>query len=162
MRREAEQKDVVKDASEMQRLHEKLKKMHGELSEIVQSEFQEKERQCLYKKYQKEIRSITEISFTNGGAKAVQTRIRNQGTNLITALNYPNVPLTNNEAERNIRKMVVTRKISGGSRSNEGAKIHAVNMSVAQSILKQEKSLIEELRSLFVPPSLKWVSEKGE
>jgi transposase len=151
-------------SEEMEELHKKLKKMYGELSEIIQGEntLKEKDRKCLHKRYEKEIRKIVDFPFSFEDAKAIQTRIRNQGNNLITAIKYPNVPLTNNEAERNIRKMVVTRKISGGSQSTDGAKIHAVNMSVVQSILKQEKSLIEELRFLFSSPSWQGVSEKGE
>jgi transposase len=161
--RVSKEKTKLNNASkEMHELHGRLKEMYGELSEIVQSEFQKEERQCLFQCYEKEIQAIVEMPFTSEDAKTIQTRIKNQGNNLITAIKYPHIPLTNNEAERNIRKMVVTRKISGGSRSNEGAKIHAVNMSVVQSILKQEKSLIEELRSLFVPSSLQGVSEKGE
>lgn len=149
-------------SEEMRELHEKLKRMYGELSEITHRKFQRKERESFYGKYQREIQNIVDSPFSSEDAKSVQTRIKNQGNNLITALLYKNVPLTNNEAERNIRKMVVTRKISGGSRSTEGAKIHAVNMSVVQTILKQEKSLIEELRNLFVSPAWQGVSEKGE
>ncbi|MCK4765235.1 MAG: transposase [Candidatus Aminicenantes bacterium] len=52
----------------------------------------------------------------------MQTRISNQNTNLITALLHRNVSLTNNHSERNIRCFVVARKISGGSRSKDGAK----------------------------------------
>ena len=161
--RVSKEKTKLNNASkEMKGLHGKLKKMYGELSEIVESEFRKQERQVFYRKYEKEIQKIIDSSFSSEDAKAIQTRIKNQGNNLITALLYEKVPLTNNEAERNIRKMVVTRKISGGSRSSEGARIHAVNMSVVQSILKQEKSLIEELRFLFSPPSWQGVSEKGE
>lgn len=54
-------------------------------------------------------------AFDDAGAKYNKTAAQNK--NLLTALLYENVPLTNNLAERAIRPMVVTRKISGGSRS---------------------------------------------
>ena len=82
-------------------------------------------------------------------AKAIQTRIANQHTNLITALLYEGVPPTNNHAERMIRPMVVTRKISGGSQSDRGAATHAVNMSVMQTIALQGQSFLKEITRIL-------------
>ena len=88
----------------------------------------------------------------------IQTRIRNQGDTLLTALLIPNVPLTNNLAEQKIRPMVITRKISGGSRSDEGAMTHAVNMSVFQTIKMRNQPIISTLRNYI----LKGISGRTE
>ena len=66
------------------------------------------------------------------------------------------------KAERNIRKMIVTRKISEGSRSNAGAATHAVNMSVVQTLALKKESLVSELRKLLMPATSPWSLEKGE
>ncbi|MBI3815192.1 MAG: transposase, partial [Nitrospinae bacterium] len=82
------------------------------------------------------------------------TRIANQGINLLTTLLYNNVPLTNNLAERGIRPMVVIRKISGGNRSQEGAKTHSVNMSILQTIRFQQQPIISTLKNYLSSSTL--------
>ena len=81
-------------------------------------------------------------------AHAVQTRISNQREALIEALLHKDAPLTNNHAERQIRPMVVTRKISGGSRSDRGAATHAVNMSIVQTLLLQGKEFFQGIKEI--------------
>jgi len=137
-------------SKKMKSLHKKLKKMFSELSKIIESDFDKQKRQKAYDLYTNKTQAIIRKKYKSEDVKALQTRIINQNTNLITALKYPNVPLTNNEAERNIRKMVVTRKISGGSRSKKGAEIHAVNMSIIQTLHKRKESLATGLRMLLV------------
>jgi transposase len=147
---------------EMRDLHAILKAMFLELSEIIKKDFLQTERIKLHKIYRGKIEQIIKTDYAAADAKEIQTRIINQNTNLITALLYPGIPLTNNEAERNIRKMVVTRKISGGSRSNQGAATHAVNMSIIQTLAKKKDSLVSELQSLLAPAMVGLVLEKGE
>lgn len=43
---------------------------------------------------------------------------------------YPEVPSENNPAERGVRPIVITRKVCGGSRSEEGAKTKMILMSL--------------------------------
>ena len=82
----------------------------------------------------KKIRAIIARTYTLPDALAVQTRISNQDKNLVEALLHEGASLTNNHAERMIRPLVVTRRISGGSRSDDGAATHAVNMSIMQTL----------------------------
>jgi len=126
-----------------------LKKMFGELDMAIREPFDEKERKIAYAKYAKQIASIIERNYQSEDAKAVQTRIANQKTNLITALLHENAPLTNNHAERMIRPMVITRKISGGSRSGKGAATHAVNMSVIQTLVLKGKDFFAGINEIF-------------
>lgn len=65
-------------------------------------------------------------------------------------VNYEHVPLTHNLAERTIRSMIVTRKISGGSRSRNSAKIHAINMSVLQTLKMKKTTSILTLQKHFL------------
>lgn len=161
--RNSRERTAKEDSSpEMKALDATLKKVYAELSEIIQKDLTKEEREKLYRIYQKKIQKIINEKYTASDVKEIQVRIANQNTNLITALLYPNVPLTNNEAERNIRKMVVTRKISGGSRSNDGAATHAVNMSIIQTLARKKESLVSELRNILTPVSAKYSLEKSE
>lgn len=158
--KEKEEKD--NSSQEMKDLHVVLKTMFLELSNIVKQKLSIKKRKELHQIYQEKIQAIIDAQYLSSSAQEIQTRISNQNINLITAILYPGVPLTNNEAERNIRKMVVTRKISGGSRSDEGAATHAVNMSIIQTLALKKESIVSELRKLLVPEVIKSGLEKGK
>ena len=55
--------------------------------------------------------------------------------------------LTNNLAEQQLRPLVVMRKMSGGSKTLDGAKVHMVIMSVFQSIKLRGDPIVETLKS---------------
>lgn len=62
------------------------------------------------------------------------------------------IPAANNYAEREIRKVVIARKLSYGSQSQEGAKTREIWTSVLQSLKKREENprgkLLEALSKL--------------
>lgn len=162
IRNSREKAEKENSSKEMKRLDKTLKKMYTCLAELVGRDLTPFQRDDFYQIYKKKIEKIIHSKYLSEDTKSIQTRIINQNTNLITALLYPNVPLTNNEAERNIRKMVVTRKISGGSRSDEGAATHAVNMSIIQTLNLKKESLVAELQKLLTPAATRYSLEKGE
>lgn len=143
-----------KASKEVQILHRRLKRIFDELTTILASPFLIAKRQKAHLKYEAIFQQIIQARYKSNDTKQIQTRISNQGNNLITALIYEDVPLTNNLAERSLRPLVVTRKISQGSQSPEGAKTHMVNMSVFQSILLQGKDLLPSLKSAILAPAI--------
>jgi transposase len=68
------------------------------------------------------------------------------------------VPAENNYAEREIRKVVIARKLSYGSQSEEGAKTREIWTSVMQSLKKREvegqAKLLNVLNGLVENPEL--------
>ena len=145
--REAKERDGASEA--MRALHGELKALFGELKAITLEPFRPQIRARSHETYLTKIDAIVERAYVATDAIAVQTRIRNQRGNLLTALLHEHVPLTNNHAERMVRPMVVTRKISGGSRSARGAETHAVNMSVMQTLALQGKNIFAEIASML-------------
>ena len=151
------------DASaEITALHAELKEMFAEVEAVIACPFITTERRAAFVRLQTQLTVIEGRPYLHRDAQAVQTRIRNQHVNLLTAVLHADVPLTNNHAERQIRPMVVTRKISGGSRSPQGAATHAVNMSVLQTITLKGKPLIAELRKLLTLPEQRYALLKTE
>jgi hypothetical protein len=144
---DAAEKDSA--SKEIQVLHRELACLFQELGAIIRTQFNKNKRRAAYATYTKRIKTITARMYQHDDAKAVQTRIANQNTNLITALLYHGVPLTNNHAERMIRPMVITRKISGGSQSDRGAATHAVNMSVMQTLALKGQSFLEGITEII-------------
>jgi len=63
--------------------------------------------------------------------------------NLFEFVRNPNVDGTNNRAERALRPPVVARKISGGSRSQQGARNYEVLLSVSQTLHQNGQNLVE-------------------
>ena len=121
--------------------------MFASLRKIVQSPFESNKRVIDHELFEEEIKQIIDTPYQHEDSKEIQTPIANQKNNLITALLYEKVPLTNNHSERNLRDFVVARKISGGSRSQEGAKTNAVLMSIMQTNLLQNKPLVPTLKN---------------
>lgn len=154
LRKSREAAEDNQASQEVKNLHALLKTMFASLQEITGQPYQQTEREVAHECFKKQIENIINANYRHEDSRKIQTRIANQNTNLITAILYPNVPLTNNLAERQLRPMVVTRKISGGSRSWEGAKTHAVNMSVFQSLRLQQNPLVPTLKNIILSSSL--------
>lgn len=146
--RDAKERKGASD--EAKELFLKIQQLYGLLAEDIQKPFVKKDREDLFSAYREDLEKITAQAYQSQDAKRVQTYIKNLGNNLLTALLYENVPLTNNPAEQVARQIVIGRKISGGSRSKEGAKTHAVNMSIMQTILKQKLPLFATLESYLI------------
>lgn len=139
------------DASdEIKKLHKKLTNMFTLLAEDVAKPFNKKQRKEWQREYMQDVQKIIEAEYNHADTKRIQTRIRNQGKNLLTALLYPEVPLTNNLAERAIMPLVLTRKISRGSKTANGAKTHAINLSVIETIVKRKQPLLKTLHSYIL------------
>ena len=87
-------------------------------------------------------------------------RMRKHRQHLLTFLDKDEVDATNNEAERQIRPLVLQRKISCGNRSDRGASIHEVLTSVLATARQQGKDFVslviqalrEPLQPVFPSP----------
>jgi hypothetical protein len=64
---------------------------------------------------------------------------------------------TNNAAERAIRPAVVARKISGGSRSKNGAEAWATLASLLRTAGQQGKNILETVKSMLIAA---WAADK--
>lgn len=161
--RVAHEKVVLENASEdMKFLHEELKSMFLDLNEKIHEPFEKEKREKIFEEYAKYIQVIIDRTYESDDAKTIQTRVANQNTRLITALLHEGAPLTNNHAERMIRPMAIVRKISGGSRSNDGAAIQAVNMTIMQTLSLRGKDFLSGVREILESGSQRYGLGRGE
>ena len=65
----------------------------------------------------------------------------------------PEIDATNNISERELRALVIIRKISNGSRSRRGANASAMLLSVIQTLRLQKKNVLEGLCDVINNPS---------
>jgi transposase len=131
---------------ELKALHATLGTLFGICNKTITEPLKMGKQKRVYRYGWSILKNIINTEYKCPGAKKVQTRLKNEGKDILTALLYEGVPLTNNLAERIIRPMVIFRKITGGSRSAEGAKTTAVLRSVTQTIEMRKQPLIETLK----------------
>lgn len=91
--------------------------------------------------FEKELHTIIQKQYREDQAKKVQERIKHHLPRLLTCLKHEGVLPENNTAERALRNHVVMRKIFGGSRSPDGARVHEVNTSVLETLKKQNPDI---------------------
>jgi len=82
--------------------------------------------------------------FTDYWCINIVDRLKRFRHEWFTFMEHPDVSDTNNAAERGLRPSVVMRKITGGSRSDKGARNHEVIMSVMQTWDKQGIDFMDE------------------
>jgi transposase len=70
-------------------------------------------------------------------------------------VNHPQVPPTNNDAERSIRSIVLKRKISGPTRSRRGDEFIARGFSVVETCRRQGRDLIDYMHQAV----LAWIDK---
>lgn len=84
--------------------------------------------------------------------KFVKSVCRSHRENLFRFVDNPEIESTNNRAESGLRPLVVIRKISYGSKSEDGAETTAKLMSVLQTVKLQTKNPYEGILNLLQEP----------
>lgn len=80
--------------------------------------------------------------------KRLIKRLKRHRNELFTFLEYENVSPYNNHAEQQMRKPVLTRKVSQQNRSEQGSKTQAILMTLFRSAQLQGKNPVETILSL--------------
>ncbi len=73
--------------------------------------------------------------------------------NLFRFVTNPNIDPTNNISERELRALVIIRKISNGSRSTMGANATAMLLSVIQTLRLNKQNVLKGMHSILNNPS---------
>ena len=70
--------------------------------------------------------------------RALAREFLNDWEAIWAALSHPELPLTNNEAERALRHWVISRRISYGTRTPQGSRVFALLASVIETCRKRQ------------------------
>ena len=89
---------------------------------------------------------LAHADWTQPDARRLAARLRKDGEALLTFAEFPDVPATNNRAEREIRPAVVMRKVSYGSASARGAATRAILMSIYRTLKSRGLDPLAETR----------------
>ena len=85
-------------------------------------------------------------AWTHPDAKRLAKRLLKDGADLLTFAEFPEVPPTNNHAEREIRPAVLMRKASYGNASVRGAETRAILMSIYRTLKARGLDPLTETR----------------
>lgn len=80
----------------------------------------------------------------------IRQRLFKQQDHLLTFLDYPQVEATNNQAERQLRPAVISRKISCGNKTEQGASTWEILASLAATAHQQGNSFIDQVAQAMV------------
>lgn len=92
---------------------------------------------------------LAKVHFQHKLAEALRKRLARYQNEILTFLDYPEIEPTNNQAERQLRRSVIFRKITFGNRSQKGANNHKVIMSLVQTAELNGSRPIDLLFSLL-------------
>ncbi len=99
--------------------------------------------------FEKQIDELAQTPWEDPDAARLAARLTKYQKQLTTFLHRPEVDGTNNAAERALRPAVVMRKITGGSRSRQGAKAWAILASIMRTAQQQNRNVMELTKSLL-------------
>jgi hypothetical protein len=97
-------------------------------------------------------RQFDELFSTKTGYEELDKRIalsKEKKEELLLVLKFPEIPLHNNPAESALREGVVKRKISNGTRSEDGKAAWENMMSIMDTCRKHGISLYDYLKDIF-------------
>lgn len=78
--------------------------------------------------------ALAHTDWTNPHARRLAKRLNHYGEPLLTFVDHPDVPSSNNHAEREVRPAVLMRRVSHGSQSERGAATRATLMTVFRTL----------------------------
>jgi hypothetical protein len=113
---------------------------------IFETEEYKKERKSIEERLTEILSEKKELLPESAKLKKLFTRYR---YDLFPFLRYENLPPDNNGSERDIRDLVIVRKISGAYRSEEGLENLTVVKSVISTAIKCGEKFVEKIRDAF-------------
>ncbi len=142
----------IKDLEQEFETNQEVKSYTNELKICLTDAMQLRNRKLNNEEYKAEaekirakIMSLSEIKADNFGVRKWQNFFVEKEKRLFGWCQSGEIPAENNYAEREIRKVVIARKMSFGSQSKEGAKMREIWTSILQTLKKREENPRDKL-----------------
>lgn len=115
--------------------------IYREVEKVLSSPFEKQERVRKRKLLMQKLEKIIMVKKDDPlKLKKIKTRLAQQINCYFVCITNPNIPTSNNKAERALRHLVIKRKKSFGSKTSKGAKTISVLYSVIMSLWWRSKS----------------------
>jgi len=131
---------------------ELVRDVYGRARESLRRHGTERERRMTRESFEGELLGLSEpyVGATNSPQQTLAKRIDRFIGELLTFVQYQDVPSENNAAERAIRPAVVARKISGGTRSAKGSRTSTVLRSLFETWGLQGHNTVAACRQMLI------------
>lgn len=114
-------------------------------SEGYESNLREQTIQSYHQRFQRLIRGRVK----GKESRTLQKRFQKHSDKILTFLSDPELPFHNNSSEQAIRNAKLHKKISGGFRSERGARRHAVLLSIIETCKKRRMDILGSLKLML-------------
>lgn len=108
------------------------------------------EKQNAVQELEKQLDRLARATVTKGKAETLVKRIDKYRDDLIRFVTHPGVEFHNNRAERQLRPMVVNRKVCFGSSTQKGARRYCVIHTIVETCKLQNIEPSDFIRSAIV------------
>ena len=133
--RELERVDLRNASREWQAFAKKLRRLLRDGIRLrKRPDFEPETYASLIVRIDRRLQALADADYSDADAARLAKRLRKHTDELFTFLDYPDVTFDNNLAERMIRPAVILRKISQSNRSEKGAAVQAVLMSIYRTL----------------------------
>jgi hypothetical protein len=95
----------------------------------------------LARQTRRDIKLVIQAPARHPGIQKIQNLFREKAQRLYHWAKSPNIPADNNRSERELRPLVIARKISFGSQSEAGARTREVLMSLLHTLRKRTENI---------------------
>jgi transposase len=118
--------------------------------DIIWEEINNQEmKENIRERYEKGLDKLLEIELNHITEKKLQKRLRKHREKILYFMNSPDMPSHNNSSEQAIRQAKIKQKVSGGFRSEAGAKRYAIILSVIETCKKQNLDIFESIQKVI-------------
>jgi len=127
-------------------MHELLRNLYETMKSFLVDNPSAEKRERGYRKFKKQFKGIMNYEWESKSAQDIVTNwLKKYEDHWLTALSVPGIVLDNNIAERGIRRVIPSRKLLGGHRTQGGAKNFAIIETHRQTWQMHGKSSYEAL-----------------
>jgi len=99
--------------------------------------------------YHKKLDRLLAIPVATKKEKTLRKRFLKHRDKILTFMDYGDVPPDNNSTEQAIRQSKVKMKVSGGFRSEQGARNYAILLSIIETCKKQHLNILQAIQDML-------------
>lgn len=123
-----------------QKFYKQFSEIYNKVTKVNQTDFKKEEREEIKKELTSKLKEILKPNSNDPTKlKTLKKTMLKKIDEYFVCIIKPNIPTTNNKAERSLRHLVIKRKKSFGSKTPKGAEIMSILYSVVMSLWRRSK-----------------------
>lgn len=147
------EREILRDSKLLKRF-EKAVRRFIERGVDIQAMPEGESKQQAVAELEKQLDKLTRMKVTKGKATTLVRRIEKYRDDLIRFVTHPGVEFHNNRAERQLRPIVVNRKVSFGSNTDHGARRYCIIHTIVETCKLQGIDPIDFIRRAYTAGGL--------